>query len=197
MRNLLLISLLLISHVVSAQEDSSSGPLLSNAERELVLFFSPHCDSCYRPVMLTNAWLTMNPDVNVKMLPVHDGGDLKVGARLYLMVEISRHAHDLSRSKRIKTVFALLRENPGLEDSIVSFSNLFKKHGLPFNNIQFVQWWNASSVMLADITLLLSEVNVEMTEIPFARVYSTSGGEPFFIQANDVKEYFALINGEF
>jgi hypothetical protein len=147
--------------------------------------------------MLTNAWRAMNPDVNVKMLPVHNGGDLQVGARLYLMVEISRHSHELSRSKRIKTVFALLRENPDLEDSIASFSKLFKEHGLPFNNIQFAQWWNASSVMLADITLILSEINVEMTEIPFARVYSSSIGDPFFIQANDVKGYFALLNGEF
>jgi hypothetical protein len=197
MRNLLLISILFVSQFVAAQEDRSLGPLLSNAEREIVLFFSPNCDSCYRPVMLTSAWRAMNPSVSVRMLPVHNGGDLQVGARLYLMVEISKSSHELSHSKRIKTVFALLRENPDLEDSITSFSKLFKKHGLHFNNIQFVRWWDASSVMLADIKLILSEINVKITEIPFARVYSNSSDEPFFVQANDVKEYFALINGEF
>jgi hypothetical protein len=195
MKTLKFISLLLSVTLLSSIVKANSGAFFSDRGKEVILFISFDCGTCYEPTLLVSAWSEIKKDVDVKYIPVFNRNQWQASARLYFLVELTKSNHLITRSKRLSTVFSLARKEELLDDKRYMMT-LLKKYGMELTVYEFNQLWDASTIMMHSATEITNSINVDHTEIPFIRI-SNKADSSYFIKATNVEVMIKVLNKEF
>jgi len=180
---------------------ATASPLLSGDTPEVVVFFSYHCGECQQLHAYTSAWAHLNPDVKVKRVPVFGNsqeGQWRFGARLFFLLEQAQSKFPLSPFERQQAAFNLTQQLDTFPTTAEGFESLFRDYGMEFSNIEFIQWWNKTEVMMISARDVLSEVEKEtggQRNVPFIRVSSKGKVNPTYIFKDDPVKMIQQING--
>ncbi|MCP4258491.1 MAG: hypothetical protein GY774_13475 [Planctomycetes bacterium] len=172
---------------------SQAEPLLSDDEKEVVLFFSYKCNSCYQTSAYLSAWDLQRDDVRVRRVPVFSGETWRAEARLFFLLELSKDRYPLTGFKRRQAAFSLA-QTEDMVDSKEYFLSLFRRHGMEFTALEFSQWWDASSVMMLSTQEILEEVSIFHSEVPFVRVNVSGNNEAVYYSGEDPQGLIRQLN---
>jgi hypothetical protein len=195
MKTLQFISLFLSVMLLSSMVKADSHSLFFGDGKEVVVFLSFECDACYEASLFVSAWSEIKKEVDVKYVPVFNSKQWQASARLYFLVELTKSSHSITRSKRLSTVFALVRQE-ALVDDRQYMMTLLKKYGMEFTVYEFSQLWDASTIMMNSATEIINSVNLDHAEVPFIRI-SNKVDASYFIEATNIEVMLKTLNKEF
>jgi hypothetical protein len=153
-----LLTLMLISH------SATSSPLIKN-DKEVVYFFSYHCQECYlqQPYISILDMAIKSHDVAVQALPLTTRPEWLPGARLFYLLSLSKENYNLSRLEREKAGFSIIQNDTSLQyNEKKAYITLFRSIGMKFTTVEFLQWWDESSVLLKHGNELQDRVSEEL-----------------------------------
>lgn len=166
---------------------AEASPLFSVDEPEVVVFFSYHCGDCQVFHAYMSAWSHLNPNVKVKRVPVfgsENDGQWRFGARLFFLLEQARDKFPLSTFERQQAAFNLTQQLKSYPTTPLGFQAVLREYGLEFTNIEFIQWWRYSDVMMFSAEDILKEVNDETggsRSPPFMRISVSEKSGPVYV----------------
>ena len=146
--------------------------MISDQERELIMFFSFECGSCHIGMLAMN-YTKKSIGGYQRMVPiVTDDISTHKSAALYFMMKLTQSKHQLSESEMVDIGFQLypLVKDENLEPDV--YMMLFKKYGLQISLMDFLKAWEATYVMMGSAKELTQQVRDEKKtfSLPLFRV---------------------------
>jgi len=178
-----------LSTLTQANQPIIDEPLIQKeSSKEVILFFSLACNSCYYPGVLIQSLKLSMPSVRFLKVPVFYGDKWRAEARLYFLLNLSSENYILSDLNKIKSSYSISQMNTLVDDKEAMFT-LLKKYGMKFTALEFSRWWSDSELMMLSAQDIINESGLLSHQIPSVRVYNKGKGVTYY----DARDFEALL----
>jgi thiol-disulfide isomerase/thioredoxin len=141
----------------------------NESETEIVYFFTHHCEACYDISRALSLWANVSGK-KITRVPVIDGDDFIFGARMHFLLSVSKYKYDLTNYERHIAAYSLVVNTKIEPKTDYEFAALLREHGMQFSPIEFLSWWNISTIMLHSSKEIVDEVSLKKSSPPAVRV---------------------------
>lgn len=180
MKNLALTKIIAATCLFLYSLSSQAENMITEKERELLMFFSFKCASCHNG-MLAMTYAKKNIDAYQRIIPfVTSDIDTHKSAALYFMMKLTQGKHQLSEAEMMEVGFQLY---PKIKDEPMSpdvYLLLFKEYGMQIDMMDFLKAWEATHVMMGSAKDLTTQLREEKKTISLPMFRITHKGESRF-----------------